>query len=256
MISNFSRLLAFLFIFNFISISNSFSQERRGVEMPKLISPVKSITNFKGWEINDIGGWNEFNLFQKGQVIINIEVFRVRYENKDYLCVAAFKKSAYSKAGIKHIEHSAYFWILDTTKIEDVDYSDTSVHTRVYENIFFSNVIGKPLPVTHNDLLFELKRCFIGTSTSKSNFKDKFFIKYRYDYRFGKAQFFIGSFIDFKAEVSDNDKESKDEYEFTDFTGPSPFGEGVCKDENRNLDCRYFEVPKNSFDNFFKSILK
>jgi hypothetical protein len=209
-----------------------------------------------GWAKSDIGKWYQFNLFQRGQKILNIEVFTVRYEEKNYLCVAAFDKSFYIRANVKHIEYSAFFWILDTTKIEDVDYEDTSVHTRIYENIFVSDIIAKTQPVTHNDLLLELKRCFIGTSKNKSSHNDRFFIKYRYDYKLRKTQFFIGSFIDLVAETTENDKESKDEHEFTEFALLPPFGEGECKDKNRNLDCIYFEVPKNKFDNCFKSILK
>jgi hypothetical protein len=247
-------LLKVLFLL-FASIQ-SFCQQRKDEEIPKLASQIKSINNLRGWAKSNIGKWYQFNLFQRGQEILKIEVSTVRYEDKNYLCVAAFEKSFYIRLNVKHIEYSSFFWVLDTTRIEDVDYTDTSVHTRIFENIFVSNVIGKTKPITWNDILLELKRCFIGTSINKSTHKDKFFIKYRYDYKLNKAQFYIGGFIDFEAETTDGNKTTpKDEYEFTELAFILPFGPGECKDKNRNLECIYFEVPKILFNNIFKQIL-
>ena len=249
-----NRLLLLQICFLLFASLQCFCQQRKDEEIPKNFGQTKSISNLTGWAKNDIGKWYKFNLFQRGQEILKIETSTVRYEDKDYLCVAVFEKSFFIRYNVKHTQYSAFFWVLDTTQIEDVDYSDTAVHTRVFGNIFVSNVIGNSSPVTWNNLLFELKRCFIGTSTNKSTYKDRFFIKYRYDYKLNKTQFYIGSFIDFVAETTGG-KESKDEYEFTELALILPFGPGECQDKNRNLECIYFEVPKNLFDNIFKRIL-
>lgn len=73
---------------------------------------------------------------------------------------------------------------------------------------------------------------------------ESFFIKYRYDKN--KVQFYIGTLGDSYLSETGNFS-FKSAFLFTD-----------CYDneENRNLNCRYFEVQKNVFDYCFHSIIK
>ena len=285
MISNVSRLLVLLFVFNFISMTNSFSQERRGVEMPKIVGSVKSITNFKGWAKNDIGNWYEFNKgfipFVSNEIILKIDLAKINYERKQYLCLVVYEKYNYTKFP----QYPTYFWHIDTTKNQDlsefdttqkqdISVADNNIRTRVCQSVMISDVVGYK-PVTWEEVLLQMKKCFIGAygainkydstfhkeemqsdmesnkilygNPNGSNALDtygKFFLKYRYNYKLNKVQFYLG---DLKYDDLNNYLTYDDSFLISD---PN------CKDGNRNLNCRYFEVPKYSFENFFKSILK
>lgn len=252
--------------------------------MPKIVSPIKSIANLKGWAKDDIAKWYEFNTafnsLKTRDQILKIELAKIKYEEKMYLCVAGFTKHFYIKAGTKRIEYSAFFWLLDTTKSQTVQESDTSVHTRLYQNKIISTVIGYYKPTTWNDILVQMKKCFIGTypnEVDSSNYETRktlnrltnkinppgidesydpyknFFIKYRYDYKNNKAQFFIGTLEeDHFSEVRETNGKS---YKKFDYSNSFLLLDCYDKEKNRNLNCRYFEVSKNSFDNCFKQII-
>lgn len=255
--------------------SGAYGQQRKDGEMPKIIGPVKSITKLKGWARDDIGKWYEFNTafnsINTRDQVLKIDLAKINYQDKDYSCVAGFMKSFYIRANVKHIEYSAFFWLLDTTKKQDLIDSDTSVHTRLFQNFIVSSVVGGYFkPVKWNDILIQMKKCFIGTfpndyDTSFQERKEErerynlpnipnmdpsfdpdgsFFIKYRYYHN--KAQFYIGTLGDSYLSETGNFS-FKDAFLFVDC---------YDKDENRNLNCRYFEVPKISFENCFKNIIK
>lgn len=278
-LTNKSDLLKF-FIFNMVftfAISvQTFSQARKDEEMPKIASSIKSVSSLKGWAKDDIGKWNEFNAafgtIKNREQLLKIDLTKINYEGQQYLCVAAFTKSFYIKANTKHIEYCAFFWLLDTTKIQDLTETDSTVHTRLYQNFMISNVIGYYNPVTWNDILIQMKKCFIGTAhneydTAYQSRKEErerynipnpsnvdpsfdpyqsFFIKYRNDNKSNKAQFYIGT-LGYSYLSDTGDFSYKDAFLLSDC---------YDKDENRNLNCRYFEVPKSMFENCFKNILK
>jgi hypothetical protein len=264
-----------ILILTFIISTQIFSQSRKDEEMPKIISSIKSINNLNGWSKNDIGKWEEFNasfgtIKNKNQVL-RIDLAEINYEGKLYLCVAGFTKSFYIKSNTKYIEYCAFFWLLDSAKKQDLIDVDTTVHTRLYQNFIVSSIVGGYFkPITWRDILVQMKKCFIGTypndyDTSYQERREErerynlptlpnidpffdpfesFFIKYRYDKN--KTQFYIGTLAD----------------SYLSRTGEFSFKDAFLlldcydKEENRNLNCRYFEVPKNIFDNCFKNILK
>ena len=258
-----------------IGFPNLFAQQRKDEEIPKVVGSIKSITNLKGWAKNDIGKWYEFNTafnsIETREQILKIDVAKISYDDKQYLCVAGFSKSYYIKANVKHIEYSASFWLIDTTKMQDLTDTGTTVHTRLFQNFVVSNVVGGYFrPVTWNDILIQMKKCFIGTfpNSYDTSFQarieerqrynlptlpnidpsfdpfESFFIKYRYDNN--KVQFYIGTLGDSYLSETGN----------FSFKSSFLFIDCYDKDENRNLNCRYFEVPKNVFDNCFQRIIE
>jgi hypothetical protein len=272
---NFLKLLLLQLTLTFLISSQAFSQQRKDEEMPKVVNQIKSITNLKGWAKDDIGKWYEFNTafnsIKTREQILKIELAKVSYEDKQYLCVAGFVKSFYIKANVKHIEYHASFWLIDTTKMQDLPDTDTTVHTRLFQNFIVSSVVGGYFrPVIWSDILIQMKKCFIGTFPNDydTSFQarreererynlpaipnidpsfdpfESFFIKYRYDKN--KVQFYIGTLRDSYLSNT-GDFSFKDAFLFIDC---------YDNDENRNLNCRYFEVPKNTFDNCFQSIIK
>lgn len=268
------HLLFSAIVLTMLLTSKTYSQQRRNEEVPKISGSIKSVTNLKGWARDDVGKWYEFNTafnsIKTREQIQKIDLAKISYEGNQYLCVAGFAKSFYIRANVKHIEYSASFWLIDTTKMQDLTDTDTTIHTRLYQNFVVSSVLGGYFrPVTWNDILIQMKKCFIGTypnsyDTSFHARKEErerynlptlpnidptfdpfesFFIKYRYDKN--KAQFYIGTLGDSYLSETGNFS-FKSSFLFIDCYDP---------DENRNLNCRYFEVPKNVFDNCFRRII-
>lgn len=268
-----------LIICSVVSIS-SYSQQRRDEEMPEIIQPVKSINNFTGWRKDNIGKWFQFNSFRLGEQVLSIDISEIEYDGKKYLCLATFIKSFYIKANIKHIEYSADFWVFDQNKMQSLKYTDTAVFTRIYQNIIISSIVNYK-PITWSEILIRIKECFIGTypnsfDTSYQTRKtlkelynnndiypsdmdasfdpyENFFIKYRYDYKSNKAQFYLGTLMDDLLSIDEKGKSHWD-FRFND----SFLGMGGCndKDKNRNLECCYFEAPKSLFEATFKQIIE
>ncbi len=163
--------LLFEIIFVFICYSKSFSQERKDEEIPKIIGPVASISNLDGWAKDDVGKWYEFNSLNNGNrtQLLKIEISKIGYENKQYFCVAGFTKSFYIKNNIKHIEYCAFFWLPDSTNMRGLKDDDSSIHTRIFHNIVISEVIGHYQPVTWDDILIRIKKCFNEPSLNEAD---------------------------------------------------------------------------------------
>src|ERR1700730_18443084 len=104
--------LIFLTTFSLLILKGSYCQERIDEEMPKQSGSIKSITNLKGWAKNDIGKWYDFNAKGSRDETLKIDIAKISYQNEQYLCVAAFTKSYYIRANVKHFEYCAFFWLL------------------------------------------------------------------------------------------------------------------------------------------------
>jgi len=282
------KFLLLQLVISLVGFSNLYAQQRRDEEIPKIVGSIKSITNLTGWAKNDIGKWYQFNSFNLGGQILKIDISRIKYENNEYLCLVAFDKSFYIRANVKHIEYGAFVWLLDSSKHQTLKFSDTSVHTILYQNIIITSLFNYQ-PVSWNDILIQLKKCFIGTSPnefdapteadttlkelnntsyiyldnnidSSYNPSQNLFIKYRYDYHLNKAEFYVGTVnvdeINYDVSFDNGEEKSYETFDF-DFTD-SFLGIAKCydKDKIKILNCCYFEVQKNKFENCFKSIIK
>jgi hypothetical protein len=272
--SNIFRLSLLYSILTIVFLPETISQQRKDEEMPMIVSTVKSIANLKGWAKDDIGKWREFNTafnsLESRYQILKIELAKINYEGTEYLCVAGFTKGFYIKYNVKQIQYNAFFWLIDSTKQQDLPGTDTTVHTRLFQNFIVSSIVGNFKAVTWNDILIQMKKCFIGTypNSYDTSFQarreerkhynlptlphidpsfdpyESFFIKYRYVNN--KTQFYMGT-LDYRYLSEEGEISFKDAFLLLDC---------YDKDENRNLNCRYFEVSKSMFDNFFKSIIK
>ncbi len=245
----FCSLLFFNLVVTIISSSNLFAQQRNDEVLPKIIGSVKTISNLTGWAKDDIGKWYQFNTFKLGrEQILKIEFAKIRYQDKDFFCIASFGRHAYLRANVTNLEYFANFFLFDSTKKQVLTFSDTSVHTIVFDSTFISDNVIKTRPITWADMIVQIKRCLSNTTCTST--EEIFFLKYRYDYKLNKSQFYVGGIVDY-SKYSGNANEKYND--FTDLKF-SPF-EG-CKDKNQNLECGYYEVYKNFFDICFQEILK
>ena len=157
----------------------------------------------------------------------------------------SFSKHFYYRHNIRQQEYFANFWVFNIDTVEDLNFSDTTVYTKIYKNIITSHILGGRQAVTWYDLLVRIKQCSIGTYSDDIKTNPLFFIKYRYDDKYSKAQFYFGSLGDYSKKILE------DTYE--DFTNHE-----ICYDreKNQNLNCCYFEVIKNEFITCFHGILE
>lgn len=226
--------------------SSTLSQERKDEEIPTISSKIKTLTNLTGWAKNDIGKWiKSFNGIPFGEQTTKIEIAKIIYEGEEYTCLAKFYKHYYYRQYKRQEEHGAEFWLFKTDTVEDIKYNDTIVSTRVYKNVVVSNVFGLFEPIKWNEILVEMKMCFLGTKTNMIFIEPNFFIKYRNSEKLNITQFYFGSLthnmsIDGFIEY-DNFKNNHDCYD---------------KNENKDLNCCYYEISTPIFTNCFKSILE
>lgn len=238
-----------LILLLFISIL-SYGQQRIDEEMPKISGTIKSITNFPKWVKDDIGKWEDFNSPQVYDHENKIEVANINYQNNKYLCIAVFSKSHFIKAKVRYNESNVKFWVFDLESMQSLKYDDTSVITKIYDNVVESDISvsyfassGNLKPISWKEILIQMKKCFIGTYPNINSLYGKFFFKYRYEYKLNKTQFLIGSLGEQSKNI-DTDK-------YEDFN-PGFFPN--CNGKNVNLECGYYEISKNIFDSTFKEL--
>jgi hypothetical protein len=229
-----------------IASSNLYAQQRKHEEKPTLSVAVKSMTSLIGWKRNDIGKWQQaFNGVPFGEQTLKVDIAKVKYESQEHYCFAKFSRHFYYRENKRQTEYFADFWLFDIDTTESLNTNDTSIHTKIYNCLIVSHVLGGLQPVSWNDILNQMEKCFIGTYPNDNFLSPAFFIKYRYSYSNNKAQFYFGGLGDYSKNIEDNSYE--------DFTNNE---QCYDKAKNTNLNCCYFETIKNIFDKNLKDILQ
>ena len=205
-----------LFAFNLYSNG----QERKDDEMPILIRTPETMAKFIGWARNDIGKWEQSsNKITSREKFGRLEIAKVSYENNTYWCVASFGT------------YGSFFWVLDSVDAQVLEFGDTLSIQKIYKNIIASDINILSSNPTWKDILIQMKKCFIGTSTNMTYIDEYFFLKYRFDNKSGLTQFYFGNYNTTIDSFTDNSS---------------------CYDidENKNLNCCYFEIVTSIFQSF------